>query len=57
MCLFRARYDGATLYQRNATLAHPLLVEDPLGSPHRSTPRSNHLRSLHTKKQGQRRVE
>ena len=49
----RARYDDVTLRHRHTTLALPLLVGDPLGSPHQLVPRSDHLRSLHTKEHGQ----
>ena len=46
----RARNDDATLRHQHATLVPPLLVGDPLGSPHLIAPRSStHLRSLHIK--------
>ena len=56
MRLSRARYDDATLRHRHATLVPPLLVGDPLGSPHLPGRHSSHL-GLHTKEQSQRHVE
>lgn len=57
MRLFFAKYDDATLRHRHATLAPPLLVGDPLGSPHLPGCYSSHLGCLHTKKQSQRHVK
>ena len=41
--LSRAGSDDATLRHRHATLAPPLLVGDPLGSPHLPGRHSSHL--------------
>ena len=49
-------YD-ATLRHRHATLAPPLSVGDPLGSPHMSAPHSSYRWCLHAMKQSQRHVE
>ena len=57
MRLSCARYDDAILRHRHATLAPPLLVGDPLGSPHLPGRHSSHLGCLHTKEQSQRHVE
>ena len=57
MSLSRAESDDATLRHRQATLAPPLLVGDPLGPLHRPAPISNYLGCLRTKEQSQRHVE
>ena len=55
--LFCAGSDDATLRHRHATLVPPMLVGDPLGSPHLPGRHSSHLGCLHTKEQSQRHVE
>ena len=58
MRLSIARYDDATLRHQHSTLAHLLLVEDPLGSPHLPAPHSSiHQRCLYIKEHSQRHVE
>ena len=55
--LLGAGYDDATIRHRHATLAPPLLVGDPLRSPHLPGHRSSHIGCLHTKEQSQRHAE
>ena len=58
MSLSHAGSGDTTLRHRHTTLVPPLLVGDPLGSPHLPGRHSStHLGRLHTKEQSQRHVE